>query len=424
MIMMDLRDVIRDILGAYRVQFLTLPENCKSAEASALDFQFRDQLYDNFDYAGMAAEMSALVPEDSVIDYRDNFGLHYLMLRGRGAEKGYMIFFGPYTYRSYGDEVYQRLLELHGLPPEAMEAIRWYFKRIPVIRDLLSWRQLLTLLLARYLAYPGLEIKEVTYDHPETVKQKPMVSLSSIPYASVEARYAVENRMLDAIRRGNISEATYQQNLFMGFTLDQRLPDQMRDGKDMIIAVNTAYRKAIEQAAVHPLYIDAISGQFVVEIEKAETPDQLQALIPKMIRHYCMLVQRHSMINYSQAVRDCLNYIDFHYSEPMSLETLAGRFSVNKNYLSSRFHAEVKKTVTEYINQTRIQHAVELLGKTALTIQEIAERCGFSDGNYLTRIFKKIHGMSPNEYRKSIAAETRNQAAGKEKKADEKHETE
>ena len=77
-----------------------------------------------------------------------------------------------------------------------------------------------------------------------------MISLSSIPYASVEARYAVENRMLDAIRHGDISEATYQQNLFMGFTLDQRLPDTMRDGKDMLIAVNTAYRKAIEQAAV------------------------------------------------------------------------------------------------------------------------------------------------------------------------------
>ena len=402
MIIMDLRDVIRDILGAYRVQLLILPEECTTAEASGLDFQFRDQLYENFDYGKMAAQMSGLVPVDCVIDYRDDFGLHYLILRGRGEEKGSVIYLGPYTYRSYGDETYRRLMELHGLPPEAMDAVHWYFKRIPIIHDLLSWRQLLTTLLARYLAYPDLEIKAVTYDHPETVQQKATVSLSSIPYASVEARYAVENRMLDAIRRGDISEATYQQNLFMGFTLDQRLPDTMRDGKDMLIAVNTAYRKAIEQAAVHPFYIDAISGQFVTEIENAENPAQLQALIPKMIRHYCLLVQRHSLERYSSAVRNSLNYIDFHYMEPLNLEGLAARFAINKNYLSSRFHKEVGVTVTEYINSIRVRRSEELLGKTALSMQSVAEQCGFSDANYFTRTFKKINGVSPNEYRKSL----------------------
>ena len=402
MIIMDLRDVIRDILGAYRVQLLILPEECTTAEASGLDFQFRDQLYENFDYGKMAAQMSGLVPVDCVIDYRDDFGLHYLILRGRGEEKGSVIYLGPYTYRSYGDETYRRLMELHGLPPEAMDAVQWYFKRIPIIHDLLSWRQLLTTLLARYLAYPDLEIKAVTYDHPETVRQKPVISLSSIPSASVEARYAVENRMLDAIRRGDISEATYQQNLFMGFTLDQRLPDTMRDGKDMLIAVNTAYRKAIEQAAVHPFYIDAISGQFVTEIENAENPAQLQALIPKMIRHYCLLVQRHSLERYSSAVRNSLNYIDFHYMEPLNLEGLAARFAINKNYLSSRFHKEVGVTVTEYINSIRVRRSEELLGKTALSMQSVAEQCGFSDANYFTRIFKKINGVSPNEYRKSL----------------------
>ena len=402
MIIMDLRDVIRDILGAYRVQLLILPEECTTAEASGLDFQFRDQLYENFDYGKMAAQMSGLVPVDCVIDYRDDFGLHYLILRGRGEEKGSVIYLGPYTYRSYGEETYRRLMELHGLPPEAMDAVQWYFKRIPIIHDLLSWRQLLTTLLARYLAYPDLEIKAVTCDHPETVQQKPVISLSSIPYASVEARYAVENRMLDAIRHGDISEATYQQNLFMGFTLDQRLPDTMRDGKDMLIAVNTAYRKAIEQAAVHPFYIDAISGQFVTEIENAENPAQLQALIPKMIRHYCLLVQRHSLERYSSAVRSCLNYIDFHYMEPLNLEGLAARFAINKNYLSSRFHKEVGVTVTEYINSIRVRRSEELLGKTALSMQSVAEQCGFSDANYFTRTFKKINGVSPNEYRKSL----------------------
>ena len=44
MVMMDLRDIFRDILGAYRVQFLLLHRQCTLPEASALDFLFRDRL--------------------------------------------------------------------------------------------------------------------------------------------------------------------------------------------------------------------------------------------------------------------------------------------------------------------------------------------------------------------------------------------
>lgn len=402
MILLDLQDVLRIILGAHRVQYLLLNTDCSSLQASALDFQFRDQLYENYDYTVFARSMMEAVPDDSVIDYKDSFGLHYLVFRGRNAEAGSFLFFGPFLYHSYEEADFQRMLALHSLSGESLEAIRWYFKRIPIIHDYLSWQQMFSGFLARYLANPGLEIIRVRHDQPGKYELKPSVALSSIPYTSVEARYAVETAMLDAIRRGDIAEATYQQNLFMGFSLDQRVTDRLRDIKDMIIAVNTLCRKAIQQAAVHPLYIDGISGQFVTEIESAENPEQVTALIPKMIRHYCLLVQQHSLARYSGTVRDCLNYIDFHYMEMLSLESLAARFSVNKNYLSARFHKEVGTTVTDYINQTRINRATGLLRHTALSVQQIAEQCGFADANYFTRTYKKIQGFTPNEYRKSI----------------------
>ena len=403
---MNLQDILRDIMGSYRVQFVLLRRRCTAPEASALDYLFRDRLYEAFDYARFAEGIMALVPEDNVIDYRDDFGLHYLVFRSRDTGEDIYVFCGPFTYRAYNEADYTRLADSHGLPESALEAIRWYFKRIPVILDYLSWQHMLAGLLARYLANPDLDIKQVAYDHPEKMRQKPAVSLSSIPYTTVEARYAVENAMLDAIRRGDISEALYQQNLFMGFTLDRRVADPLQDAKYMIIAVNTAYRKAIEQAAVHPLYLDAISGQFVTEIENAGTMDQLQAIIPKMIRHYCLLVQRHSLERYSASVRSCINYIDFHYMEPLSLEILAGRLAVNKNYLSARFHKEAGMTVTDYINRTRVQRSVEMLEKGGLSMQTVAERCGFTDANYFTRIFKKVYNVSPGEYRKSLQKTT------------------
>ena len=57
MILLDLQDVFRIILGAHRVQYLLLSGACSSREASALDFQFRDQLYEDYDYAAFARRM-------------------------------------------------------------------------------------------------------------------------------------------------------------------------------------------------------------------------------------------------------------------------------------------------------------------------------------------------------------------------------
>ena len=402
MIMMDLNDVFRDILGALRVQYLRLPRGCSSPEASALDFQFRAQLYENYDYASMAAYLMDLAPENDAIDYKDSFGLHYLIFRGRGAEADSCYFFGPYLYHSYTNAQLQELIDRNTLSDSAIEALRWYFKRVPVVFDVVSWRHLFCTLLSRYLGNPDISIRPVCYDRTEALTEKPSASLSAIPYALIEARYETERKMLDAIRRGDISEATYQQNMFMGFAIDQRVEDPLRNAKDMVIAASTAMRKAVEQAEVHPLYIDGLSGQLLREIEEAESVAQVSALVPRMIRHYCLLVQTYSRERYSGTVRDVLNFVDFHYMEPLNLETLANKYAVNKNYLSTRFRKEVGMTVTDYINLTRVRRSLKLLSSTCLSMPEIAERCGFSDANYFTRTFKKFHGTTPNEYRKSL----------------------
>ena len=400
MIMMDINDVIRDILGAARVQYLHIPRPCTNPEASALDYQFREQLFEDFDYASYAESLMELVPEKNAIDYKDDYGLHYLIFAG--SETDSYCFCGPFLYHVCGEEQFQTIMQQHNLSPDAIEAFRWYFKRVPVVWDVVAWRHMFTSILSRYFANPDLEIMPVNCDRKQTFKERSSVALSSIPYTSIEARYETETKMLEAIRRGDISEATYQQNLFMGFTIDQRNPDPLRNAKNMVIAASAAMRKAVQQAEVHPLYIDGLSGQLMKEIEEAENEAQISALVPRMIRHYCLLVQTYSRERYSATIRDVLNFVDFHYMEPLSLESLALRYSVNKNYLSTRFSKEVGMTLTDYINLTRVRRSLKLLNDSSLSMQDIAERVGFTDANYYTRTFKKIHGTTPHEYRRSL----------------------
>ncbi|MBW3078690.1 AraC family transcriptional regulator [Bifidobacterium simiiventris] len=95
-------------------------------------------------------------------------------------------------------------------------------------------------------------------------------------------------------------------------------------------------------------------------------------------------------------VRDWLND---HFTERITLDSLAARFFVNKYYLSRIFKESFGMTITDYVRYKRATEAKRLLRFTDLGIDEIAAEVGVHDANYFSRMFRKIEGMSPRDYR-------------------------
>ncbi|MCD7763748.1 MAG: AraC family transcriptional regulator [Lachnospiraceae bacterium] len=234
----------------------------------------------------------------------------------------------------------------------------------------------------------------------DTAVKEKSVSDSTIAFASIEARYEVEQELIEAVKRGDVKKALYYNNLFYGFTLDPTDNDPVQEGKDMLIAVNTFLRKAVQDVYVHPLYIDDLNRKETLAIKQCNSYTGLKSLCASMIRKYCLLVKSYSRVQYSELVRNCMNYIDFHYMEHLSLEVLAKKNAVSKTYLSAVFKKETAQTITDYINEIRVHRSTFLLNTTSLSIQNIAEQCGFSDSNYFTRTFKRHQNMTPMQYRK------------------------
>ena len=169
-----------------------------------------------------------------------------------------------------------------------------------------------------------------------------------------------------------------------------------------MFVVNTLLRKAVEEVQVHPIYIDELSRKLAIQIESCTTGNQLNTLRTEMIKKYCLLVKNYSRSGYSSLVRECMDYVDFHYMEQITLTSLAQQYFVSNTHLSALFKKEVNMNLKEYIQEVRLKHARLLLNTTQFPIQEIAANCGFLDVNYFTRVFKKVHGMSPREYRNKM----------------------
>lgn len=93
-------------------------------------------------------------------------------------------------------------------------------------------------------------------------------------------------------------------------------------------------------------------------------------------------------------------YIDANYAQRLTLENLAERCYVEKTYLARIFKAQYGMTVMNYLYTVRVTRAKEMLRFTDETMDKIGETVGLENGNYFSRVFKKVEGISPREYRK------------------------
>lgn len=104
----------------------------------------------------------------------------------------------------------------------------------------------------------------------------------------------------------------------------------------------------------------------------------------------------------SLLLKGIISYINDSYQEQIPLSDIAQEFSMSPKYFCRFFKNNFNKTFIEYVNNVRVEHAMELLKDRHASVTETALSCGFSNMSYFTRTFKKASGYTPSEYRKNI----------------------
>lgn len=93
-------------------------------------------------------------------------------------------------------------------------------------------------------------------------------------------------------------------------------------------------------------------------------------------------------------------YITEHFSENITLETLAARFSYSKDHIIRVFKSMYKITPHQYLRQCRICYAKVLLSNEEMSVSEVAAESGFADVSVFYRAFIQLEGISPSQYKK------------------------
>lgn len=104
----------------------------------------------------------------------------------------------------------------------------------------------------------------------------------------------------------------------------------------------------------------------------------------------------------AQTVVEIQDYISSHLEKSLSLNDVAAVFNFSPNYLSQLFSRNGASGFVEFVTETRIKSAKELMATTNLRVYEISDRVGFESSSYFSKVFKKLEGVSPREYMQKL----------------------
>lgn len=135
-------------------------------------------------------------------------------------------------------------------------------------------------------------------------------------------------------------------------------------------------------------------------ISKCRTVEELQEKIKSLYYDYCLEVQERQSTQGERLYLEIAAFIEENFNDNMiSLGLIAEHFAMNPSYLSSFFKKQGGITLSDFITQIRIEEAKKLLPNRKLTISEIATKVGYANSVGLIRVFKKVEGVTPGQYR-------------------------
>ena len=134
---------------------------------------------------------------------------------------------------------------------------------------------------------------------------------------------------------------------------------------------------------------------------QARTVTDLFAAYRRMVADLSEAVHHPSLAHHDRRIRRAIAYVERHYSEKLSLTTVARVAGFAPNYFSRLFKRRERVTLELYIRGLRIERAKQLLATTDLEVKRVAQLSGFATQHYFARVFRRAAGTTPLGWRRA-----------------------
>ncbi|MBS4007248.1 MAG: PocR ligand-binding domain-containing protein [Clostridium sp.] len=160
-------------------------------------------------------------------------------------------------------------------------------------------------------------------------------------------------------------------------------------------------RAAVEGGA-DPDEALSINTEFVQDVTNHNSIEEIDLAAVKALERYFNAIQRNQKITNRQVVDNIKKYIRKNYDKDLTLDDIAASVYLSPYYAARVFKHGQGMTIMNYLTQVRIEEAKKLLRNPRFQIEEIAQKLGFNDASYFSKVFRRNEGMSPSQFRQHV----------------------
>ncbi len=143
-----------------------------------------------------------------------------------------------------------------------------------------------------------------------------------------------------------------------------------------------------------PNLLELIYNEFENKTPERTIHTLLTAFFDKLLRNYNLKPVPHG----KNKVIDVLKYCEEHFLENISLEKISKDLYISRGYVSYIFNNRLNTTLTDFINNLRIDKVIEEVTNNNLSLTDAIFAAGFNSQRTFNRAFKRIYNMTPREY--------------------------
>lgn len=157
--------------------------------------------------------------------------------------------------------------------------------------------------------------------------------------------------------------------------------------------------RTIKDLGLNPNEITDKQSIILESIYNKESAYDLKNYISEIFSNMAQYFSKKYNQKNTTVINKIKDIIEKRYNDDISVSKISEEVYLTPNYISMIFKQETGETITEYITKVRMEKAKKMLKLTDLKIMEIAEKVGYEDPHYFSKVFKKYTGIHPQKYR-------------------------
>ena len=307
---------------------------------------------------------------------------------------------GPVLMVKHDDYLQADLYRFPGISQERLDALKTAVRRIEYV-DTKKTRSLAAVLFMEAQAVSA----RLGGDCPR--KEGPVRTEEARSFGPVRKpkikypRYPIskERELLTLITKGDLDGSRKALNEILDFIFfysNHELDTIKLRVQELVVLLS---RAAIDGGAS----IDEIIGlndRYLRWLQEARSVYDLSSTLAVLLTRFVECVFTLKSVKHADLIQKAVRYVNANFAKNLTLEEVAFHVGLSGFHLSRLFREDTGDTFIGFLTKLRVRACKELLADSSVALSEIGPRVGFEDQSYFTRVFKKMTGMSPGQYRK------------------------